>query len=102
VTLDPGANLNLRDRPTADARVVVGIPTGATLELIGRNFDGTWVRVTYVNQGVTLEGWVAAQYLTITRGGQPYDVLQLPDVGEPPLGTTPAATPTPTEEPAQG
>lgn len=102
VTLDPGANLNLRDRPTADGRVVVGIPTGAALELIGRNFDGTWVRVTYVNQGVTLEGWVATQYLTITRGGQPYDVLLLPDVGEPPVGTTSAETPTPTEEPAQG
>jgi len=102
VALDPGANLNLRDRPTADARVVVGIPTGATLELIGRNFDGTWVRVTYTNQGVMLEGWVAAQYLSVTRGGQPYDVLQLPDVGEPPAAMTPGETPTPTEEPAQG
>jgi len=102
VTLDPGANLNLRDRPTADGRVVVGIPTGAALTLIGRNFDGTWVRVTYVNQGVTLEGWVATQYLTITRGGQPYDVLLLSDVGEPPVGTISAETPTPTEEPAQG
>ena len=28
VNLNPGANLNLRDRPSADARVVVGIPSG--------------------------------------------------------------------------
>lgn len=116
VTLDPGANLNLRDRPTQDARVVVGIPSGSTVELIGRNFDGTWVRVTYDNQGVTLEGWVATQYLTVTRGGQAYDVMELPDVGEAPVegtpGATPAegepaegeagATPEPTLEPAQG
>jgi len=99
VVLDPGANLNLRDRPTADARVLVGIPSGSVIELIGRNFDGSWVRVRYNSQGVELEGWVASQYLTITRGGQAYDVMALPDVGEPAL---PAATPTPTLEPAQG
>lgn len=107
VTLDPGANLNLRDRPTQDARVVVGIPSGSTVELLGRNFDGTWVRVTYSSQGITLEGWVATQYLTVTRGGQAYDVMELPDVGEAPVEVTPAEgvpaeTPTPTLEPAQG
>lgn len=112
VALDPGANLNLRDRPTQDARVVVGIPSGSTVELIGRNFDGTWVRVTYETEGTVLEGWVATQYLTVTRGGQAYDVMELPDVGEAPVDVTPAEgapadeapaeEPTPTLEPAQG
>ena len=85
---------------------------GSTVELIGRNFDGTWVRVTYETEGTVLEGWVATQYLTVTRGGQAYDVMELPDVGEAPVDVTPAEgapadeapaeEPTPTLEPAQG
>jgi hypothetical protein len=78
VSLNPGANLNLRDRPTSDARVVVGIPSGESMILNGRNGDGTWVQVTYTSAAGDLDGWVAAQYLIITRGGQPYDIKQLP------------------------
>jgi hypothetical protein len=84
VNLNAGANLNLRDRPTADARVVVGIPSGGNMILNGRNGDGTWVQVTYTSDAGDLDGWVAAQYLIITRGGQPYDIRQLPILtGEP-------------------
>ena len=78
VNLNPGANLNLRDRPSADARVVVGIPSGDSMVLNGRNGDGTWVQVTYESDAGKLEGWVATQYLLISRGGQTYDVAELP------------------------
>ncbi len=78
VNLNPGANLNLRDRPSADARVVVGIPTGDSMILNGRNGDGTWVQVTYESDAGKLEGWVASQYLLVTRGGQTYDIKDLP------------------------
>lgn len=78
VDLNPGANLNLRDRPANDARVVVGIPSGDSMILNGRNGDGTWVQVTYESASGDLEGWVASQYLIITRGGQDYDVADLP------------------------
>ncbi len=93
--LNPGANLNLRDRPSADGRVVVGIPSGDTMILKGRNGDGTWVQVTYTSAAGDLEGWVATQYLTITRGGQPYDIKGLPIVtGEADtMGLVPTATP---------
>lgn len=84
VSLSPGVNLNLRDRPSPDARVVVGIPSGGSMILNGRNGDGTWVQVTYTADTGDLEGWVATQYLTISRGGQPFDVKGLPIVtGEP-------------------
>jgi uncharacterized protein YraI len=84
VNLNAGANLNLRDRPSSDARVVVGIPSGESMILNGRNGDGTWVQVTYASAAGDLDGWVAAQYLIITRGGQPYDIKQLPILtGEP-------------------
>ena len=36
------------------------------------------MKVTYKSATGDLEGWVAAQYLTITRGGQPYDIQGLP------------------------
>ena len=78
VNLNPGANLNLRDQPTADGRVIVGIPTGDSVILNGRNGDGTWVQVTYRSATGDLNGWVAAQYLIVTRGGQAYDVRNLP------------------------
>jgi hypothetical protein len=95
VNLNPGANLNLRDRPSADGRVVVGIPSGDAMVLNGRNGDGTWVQVTYKSATGDLEGWVAAQYLNITRGGQPYDIKGLPIVTgeEDTMGQVPTETP---------
>jgi uncharacterized protein YraI len=95
VNLNPGANLNLRDRPSADGRVVVGIPSGEAMILKGRNGDGAWVQVTYKSAAGDLEGWVAAQYLTITRGGQPYDIKGLPILTgeEDTMGLAPTETP---------
>jgi uncharacterized protein YraI len=80
VNLNPGANLNLRDRPSSDGRVVVGIPSGDTMVINGRNGDGTWLQVTYSSAAGDLEGWVATQYLSISRGGQPYEIIDLPIV----------------------
>jgi hypothetical protein len=90
VNLNPGANLNLRDRPTADARVVVGIPSGDSMIVNGRNGDGSWVQVTYTSAAGDLDGWVATQYLIITRGGLPYAIKDLPILtGEADTMTTP-------------
>ncbi len=104
VNLNPGANLNLRDRPSADAFIVRAIPAAELLTINGRNGDGTWVQATYETpDGTKLEGWAAAQYLVITRGGQPYDVFTLPNLsGEPDVPPTAAAQPTVAEAtPAQ-
>ncbi|MCZ7538552.1 MAG: DUF4397 domain-containing protein [Anaerolineae bacterium] len=78
VNVNPGVNLNLRDRPTADGRVIVGIPSGESMVINGRTGDGTWVQVTYTSPTGDLDGWVAAQHLIITRAGQAYDVRSLP------------------------
>jgi len=101
VNVNPGANLNLRDRPTQDGRVVLGIPSGASMVINGRNADGSWVQVTYASTSGDLEGWVAAQYLLITRAGQAYDVMLLPDLsgglpGEAPAENAPPADATAT------
>ena len=102
VTLDPGANLNLRDRPSPDAFVVVGVPSGEVLTILGRNGDGTWVRVTYETSTGPLEGWVATQYLTITQGGQPVNLANLENLSEEPDVLSGEVAPAATEEPAQG
>jgi len=102
VTLNPGANLNLRDRPSVDGRVVIGMPSGTALVLNGRNGDGTWVQVSVESGGQKVEGWTASQYLTVTQGGLPYNLQKLPIVtGEPDtMGLTP--TETPAGEPTPG
>lgn len=98
VNLNPGANLNLRDRPSVDARVVLGAPSGASMVLNGRNGDGAWVQVTYLSDSGPVAGWVASQYLIVTRGGQPYAIKDLPILtDEPDL----MGQPVPTETPAQ-
>ncbi|NLX11536.1 MAG: DUF4397 domain-containing protein [Chloroflexi bacterium] len=80
VILNPGANLNLRDRPDANAFVLSAIPSGAVLTINGRNVDATWVQVTYETDTGLMQGWVASQYLTITRGGQAVDLMTLPEI----------------------
>ncbi len=107
VTLDPGANLNLRDRPNPDGFVVVGVPSGDVVTVNGRNGDGTWVQVTYETGTGPLEGWVAAQYLTITQGGQPVNLSTLANLSDEPdalTGEAPPADAEPAEEeaPAEG
>ena len=105
VNLNAGANLNLRDRPSADAFVVVGVPSGEVLTVNGRNGDGTWVRVTYETATGPLEGWVAAQYLTITQGGQPVNLSTMENVSDEPdtlTGEVAPAEPEATEVPAEG
>jgi hypothetical protein len=103
VNLNPGANLNLRDRPAGDAFIVRAIPSGELVTINGRNGDGTWVEVTYEADGTEFEGWVATQYLVISQGGQGVDLSQLPNMwtdadvmnGQAPVATETPATVTP-------
>jgi hypothetical protein len=104
VNLNPGANLNLRDRPSPDAFVVRAIPSGDVVVINGRNGDGNWVRVTYEADTGLLEGWVATQYLLISQGGQPVVLADLPilsdeaDLMQPGQAVPSTSTPTPTIE----
>ncbi|HML23891.1 MAG TPA: DUF4397 domain-containing protein [Aggregatilinea sp.] len=92
IVLDPGVNLNLRSQPNADAGVLRAVAGGATVTVTGRNADGSWLYVTYIDESGSVEGWAVAQYISVTENGAAYDVMQLPDVsaGAP---AAPAATP---------
>ncbi len=80
VALESGMNLNVRDLPAPEALVVRAIPAGSTVGVSGRNADATWLRITYRDETGQVEGWVVAQYITVTQNGQSYDIMQLPDV----------------------
>lgn len=81
VTLDPGANLNLRRRPDIQSEVIVPVPSGTRLIVNGRTGDGAWLNVSF--EGA--EGWIAPQapgavFVRLTFNGQPYDLANVPVV----------------------
>jgi hypothetical protein len=73
---------NVRRQPSDAAGVADQLPNGAEVEVLGRNFDGTWIKIRYSRPGVSLpqEGWIFGQILRVTRLGDPINVLALPQV----------------------
>ncbi|PID86369.1 MAG: hypothetical protein CSB13_03845 [Chloroflexi bacterium] len=54
-------NLNVRSGPGPSYSALTTVSYGTTFTLVGRNHDGTWVKV---RMGNGIEGWVNAAYLT--------------------------------------
>jgi len=81
--VDPGANLHLRRNPDASSESLGLIPSGTQLEVLGRNGDGTWLQVEY--NGV--RGWINASFVSVTRGGRPYKIEDIPNVLAEPTAT---------------
>ncbi len=84
VTLNSGANLNLRREPDANSEILAPIPSGTQVIVISRTEDGNWLNVTYEEQ----DGWVAAKsdsatFVRITFNGKPAEILDIPVTGEP-------------------
>lgn len=73
VSLDPGANLHLRLRPSGDERSLALIPTEARLIVDGRTENGEWLRVTFEEQ----RGWVSGQYLNLSFNSRFIDADEL-------------------------
>lgn len=94
VLLDPGVNLHLRRHPDASAESLALIPSNAQVTVTGRTESGEWLQAIYEGQ----EGWIAAQYVTLTFNGTPYRSSDLTVISSP----TPTSTPTPTPEGSGG
>jgi uncharacterized protein YraI len=92
VGLNPGANVHMRRQPNEQAESLALLPSGATVLVMGRTQDNTWLQISYQNT----TGWISAPFLSLTFNGQPYELATLPDVSTP----TPSPTPTPSETPA--
>jgi uncharacterized protein YraI len=54
-------NLNVRSGPSPDFTILTSVPYGTTLTMVGRNYNGTWVKIRMSNGQ---EGWVNASYIT--------------------------------------
>ena len=58
------SNLNLREGPSTDFRVITKLKIGERLIVIGRKPDSSWLQV---RREPSIQGWVSAQYV-ITSG----------------------------------
>ena len=59
VTID--ANLNVRTGPSTDHAVIGALPVGSTAEIVGRNHDGSWWQILYL-EGADGQAWISAGY----------------------------------------
>jgi uncharacterized protein YraI len=82
----PG-QLNVRTEPRLSGLILFLAPEGATLGVIGRNADGSWLWVEYEGK----RGWVAAQFVVVTQDGLPVAISALPDVDSVSVTAVPAA-----------
>lgn len=97
---------SVRSGPSPRNPVFGTIPSGAALEVTGRNSDGSWLEIRYP-PGSNLKGWVDSRDVDIPGGAMAFAVstpqsLPVPDIPTLPPGTlkTPIAyTPEPTELP---
>ncbi len=62
VACSNGGDLNLREQPNKNSRVLVKIPYGTALEMVDLNADGTWGYCSYL----TFSGWVMMSFMSET------------------------------------
>ncbi len=58
--------LNVRENPSRSGRPIASLPGRSTVQIIGRNEDGTWLQIR-MEDGT--EGWVSAQFIRIIEPG---------------------------------
>jgi uncharacterized protein YgiM (DUF1202 family) len=97
VTLENGANLNLRRNPNVDSEVIARIPNGTQLIVTSRTGDGKWLQVTFEDQ----TGWIAprtdvAVFARLEKNGKAADIAEVPVVEGETSSITPVA---PTQAP---
>lgn len=76
------ANANVREKPDASSGRVIQLPKDTEIEVLGRNNNGQWVRVRFINPntGTRTEGWIStlANVIRVTRAGSPILPSALP------------------------
>lgn len=75
-------NANIRENPDATSGRIIQLPKNTEIEVLGRNTNGQWVRIRFINPntGTRTEGWILAQtsLIRITRAGTPILPSTLP------------------------
>lgn len=84
-------NMNVRSGPGTNYPVIGAGKVGQSTQVLGRNDDGTWLKIEYPSADGS--GWVFAELVQVTGDPQGVEIAQAP----PPPPPTP--TPVPTEVP---
>jgi hypothetical protein len=58
--------VNVRDNPSRSGKVIASLPSRSTVQIIGRNEDGTWLQIKLDDEQT---GWVSAQLIRINEPG---------------------------------
>ncbi len=90
--------LNLRGDPSLDQRAVGRVFAGSMLPVTGQSADKKWWRVLNTDSGVTIEGWVSAEFVTPDSACKPGSVPVIVPGAQAPAQTStqalaPSATP---------
>ncbi len=96
VNIDAGANLQLRRNPDATSESLGLIPSGSSVEVLGRNGPGSWIQVRFNSSTGAVTGWANANFLKITKSGKDFPIKDLKVVNgdKDTFGTvTPTVTP---------
>ncbi|HEX2619300.1 MAG TPA: SH3 domain-containing protein, partial [Phototrophicaceae bacterium] len=67
-------NVNLREKPSLDANLVVTIPYETVVNVFGRNEDSTWWFAEYEGQA----GWIKGEFITLTSSCSKLPVRPVP------------------------
>lgn len=59
-------SVNVRDNPSRSGTPITALEGGSTVQIIGRNEDGTWLKILLPDER---EGWVSAQFIRIIEPG---------------------------------
>lgn len=76
--------VNIRQAASETASVVARLPNDTEVEVLGRNFNGDWVRIRFLDpdSNALREGWVFGPLITVTRLGDPINRLSLPEYAQ--------------------
>lgn len=77
ININAGSNLHLRRFDNSASESLALIPSATTFTVAGRTADGVWLRVDFDGQ----TGWVASQYVRLTRNGRAFELADVPVVG---------------------
>ncbi len=74
--------VNVRERANSASAALTQLANNSEVEVLGRNFDGAWVIIRFVDPTTRArrEGWVSSGLIRVTRLGEPINVLSLPQV----------------------
>jgi hypothetical protein len=85
--------INLRGDPSLNQRGIGRVTAGSLLRVTGRTADAKWWRVINNENGISVEGWVSADFV---KPGDDCMAQTVPVIGD---SATPGGTPTPTVTP---